>query len=206
MNTWLDELGQTYVNSAPAILYGVGQGVAASDPRTPFRGAGVGMAAGASIALKNKDSKNQQMMQQENMRLGQKIGQEDAAQRQAMQMEMSGINQGVAREQALFGQKLNQENQDYAQKIRSTERQQSKQQAIEDYGIQTNMAIERNAAMREAQRAEQRKQSQYDNLNFKSGVGKLKPKHKIVLNSIAAEIASRNKDKYKVKGYKNAGR
>ena len=202
MNTWLDELGQTYVDNAPAIMYGVGQGVAASDPRTPFRGAGVGMAAGASIALKNKDSKNQQMMQQENMKFGQKIGQEDAAQRQAMQMEMSGINQGIAKEQALFGQKLNQENQDYAQNIRSTERQQSRQQAIEDYGTQTNLAIDRNAAMREAQRVEQHKQSQYDNLNFKLGVGELSPKHKIVLNSIAAEIAK----KYKVKGYKNAGR
>lgn len=44
--TFLEKLSQALNTYMPAMMEGIGAGLAASDPRTPYKGAGVGMAAG----------------------------------------------------------------------------------------------------------------------------------------------------------------
>lgn len=45
-STFSQLLGRSLVMSIPGMLSGVGQGIAASDPRQPYRGLGVGLASG----------------------------------------------------------------------------------------------------------------------------------------------------------------
>jgi len=71
--TFLERLSEALTTYMPAMMEGIGAGLAASDPRTPYKGAGVGMAAGAQAVSRINSAKLAVKTGRENVKFNQKI-------------------------------------------------------------------------------------------------------------------------------------
>lgn len=71
--TFLEKLSDALNTYMPAMMEGIGAGLAASDPRTPYKGAGVGMAAGGQAVSRINAAKLAVKTGRENVKFNQKI-------------------------------------------------------------------------------------------------------------------------------------